>query len=80
MINTSGFIVVVPILGAAAAPEIAIAVPRFMWGSTSSMSCVGQYPVLRPPTKCLLKIKKSAFLPRRSGSSLDCRFKVQLIR
>ena len=42
MMKTNGLIVILPMFGDAAAPEIAIAVPRLRCGSTSSIIFDGQ--------------------------------------
>ena len=77
---TSGLFVAEPMLGDAAAAEIAIAVARSICGKTTSRSVVEQWPVRPLPKYFLLKMKKSLLRSRMRGSLLPCRLSVTLIR
>ncbi len=61
--KTNGLIVILPIAGAAAAPDIARTVPKFSLESTSSICLVSQYPVASLPENKGEKKKESDVLP-----------------
>ena len=69
MVADSGRIEAMPMLGAAAAPDIAIAVPTFSPSVMSSTSLVLTYPVASLPVNNRLNMKKSALRPRLLAKS-----------
>ena len=75
-----GRIEAMPMFGAAAAPDMAIAVPAFSPSIAASASLVSTYPVSSLPTNRLLNRKKSAFLPLRLAKLDPGTFKATLIR